>query len=144
MAKAPYIKSRANLESAIFDDAKPEELVALQLLKSMVKSDVFRKYLKYGFVTVQGSSGLTYQIQRKSHFIKVWNMGKLLCTLCVYIQDQSIPPTDDVVAKMLICECDEIDIWRRANINWYSIVGDLRAITPKLIENKDLQILAAA
>jgi len=143
--QAPYIKSRANSESAMFNDAKPEELVALQLLRSMVKPDVFRKYLKYGFVTVQGPSGLTYQIQRKSHLIKVWNTGKLLCTLCVYIQDQSIPPTDDVVAKMLICECDEIDIWRRANINWYSVVGNLKTINSKSIEDKDLQrILAAA
>ncbi|MHA2280076.1 MAG: hypothetical protein ACXAC5_04265 [Promethearchaeota archaeon] len=133
------IKSRANSYGAEFNDAKPEELVALQLLRSMVEPEVFRKYLKYGFVTVQGPSGLVYQIQRKSHIIKVRKMDKVLCTLCVYVQDQSIPPTDDVVAKMLICECDEVDIWKRANIHWLDAMKEFKRLTSKSIDNTDLQ-----
>lgn len=100
-----------------FRDAKENELVALRLLREMVDTEVFRKYLKHGFVTVRGPSGLTYQIRRRSHLIAVWDRGKMLCTLCVYLRDK-IPPTDDVVAKMVICELDELDIWKRANVSW--------------------------
>lgn len=104
--------------SSNFDNVNDNEIVALGLLKSMVDNDTFKKYLKHGIVSVNGSSGLTYQIQRKSHIIKVWHMGVNIANLCVYIKDQSIPPTDEIVAKMLICQYDEIDIWRRANITW--------------------------
>jgi len=103
---------------ARFDDAQPNELVALQLLRSMVDRDVFKKYLKYGFITVDGPSGLTYQVQRKSHIVKVWKQGTLVSTLCIYVKDQHIPPTDDVVAKMLMCLYSEKDIWKGANITW--------------------------
>ncbi|MHA2280075.1 MAG: hypothetical protein ACXAC5_04260 [Promethearchaeota archaeon] len=105
----------------------------------MVDAEVFKKYLKYGFVTVQGPSGLTYQIQRRSHMVKVWRMGKLLCELCVYLEDSSIPPTDEVVAKMLICECDEIDIWKRANIRWRDALKEFKRLTSKSIDNTDLR-----
>lgn len=101
-----------------FANARKEELVALQLLRQMVPTDVFRKYLKHGFVTVQGPSGLVYQIKRRSHIINVWDKGELLGTLCVYLRDKTIPPTDEVVAKMIICELDELDIWKRANVSW--------------------------
>jgi hypothetical protein len=103
---------------AKFDDAKPNELVALQLLKSMVSRDVFKKYLKHGFITVDGPSGLTYQVQRKSHNVRVWKKGMVVSTLCIYVKDQHIPPTDDVVAKMLMCLYSEKDIWNGANITW--------------------------
>ena len=103
---------------ANFSDAKPNELVALQLLRSMVDRDVFKKYLKHGFITVDGPSGLTYQVQRKSHIVKVWKQGTLVSTLCIYVKDQHIPPTDDVVAKMLMCLYSEKDIWDGANVSW--------------------------
>lgn len=111
-------RPRALGRGADFGDAKQNEIVALQLLRQMVPHDVFKKYLKYGFVTVNGPSGLTYQIQRKSHNIIVWDKGQKVSSLCVYLQDTNIPPTDEVVAKMLICQYDEPDIWKRANIHW--------------------------
>lgn len=112
-------RPRSLAPGADFGDASKNEIVALHLLRSMVDADVFKKYLKHGFITIKGPSGLTYQIQRKSHIVKVWNNGTLLSTLCVYVDNTyGIPPTDDVVAKMLICQNDETGIWRRANIGW--------------------------
>lgn len=128
---------RVRANKTDFRSAKENEIVALTLLRQMVSDEVFKKYLKYGFVTIKGASGLTYQIQRKSHLIKVWNLGNLVCTLCVYLRDQTIPPTDEVVAKMLICECDEIDIWRRANIGWRSADG-FTHLNSNTIEEKHL------
>jgi hypothetical protein len=97
-----------------FRDVNQNEIAALQLLRQMVSGDIFKRYLKSGFVTVTAGSGLTYQITRNSHMIKVWDKGQHIADLCVYTQ--GIPPTDDVIARMLICECDEPDIWRRANV----------------------------
>jgi hypothetical protein len=105
-------------DRACFANASPAELVALQLLRKMVKPDVFKHYLKYGFVVVRGPSGLEYQVQRKSHIIRVRDRGREIASLCVYVQDPKIPPTDDVVAKLIIIELDEQDIWKRANVGW--------------------------
>lgn len=129
-----------------FDNARPEEIVALHLLKSMLNDDrdKFKRYLKHGFVTIQGPSGLVYQIKRKSHIIDVWNKGKKLCTLCVYLQDHTIPPTDEVIAKMIICELDEIDIWRRANIGWTQALGMFNMINKKNILEEHLVELRKA
>jgi len=126
-----------------FANARPEELVALQLLRRMVPHEVFRKYLKHGFVTVQGPSGLTYQIERGKHHIKVWKQGQLVSELCVYLRDHTIPPTDEVVAKMVIVECcDEIDIWRRANIYWKNALSEFRTLTKTTIEEHHLRLVA--
>jgi hypothetical protein len=126
-------KVRSISRGASFADVQGNEIVALGLLKSMIPDDVFKKYLKYGFVTVQGESGLTYQIQRKSHIIKVWSAGSTVATLCVYVSNQSIPPTDDVVTKILICQCDEADIWKRANVSWKIANGvNIADITTRL------------
>lgn len=100
-----------------FDNAQPEELVALQLLRRMVTPEEFRRYLRHGFVHVRGPSGLVYQVGR-NQTIKVWDRNELIASLCVHLRDRNIPPTDEVVAKMLIVECDEPDIWKRSNITW--------------------------
>lgn len=136
--------SRATQHGADFAIVQQNEIVALHLLRTMIPQEMFRKYLKSGSVSVAGPSGLTYQIQRKSHNIRVWRMGALLCTLCVYVSDKSIPPTDEVVTKMLICECDEIDLWRRANVSWRQVNNDFRKLSSKTIEHGHLQELLAA
>lgn len=138
--KGMYARS-ANAQNR-FNNTRPEELIALQLLRRMVPRDVFKKYLKHGFVTIEGPSGLTYQITRKHHNIKVWKQGQLISELCVYLKDKTIPPTDEVVAKMIIVECDEIDIWRRANIYWKSAVSEFRQLTRKTIEERHLRLVA--
>lgn len=117
------IRGRRARTGQLFASVSPEEIVALQLLRKMVPTDVFRRYLKDGFVTVPGPSGLVYQIFRDTHQgVQVWDKGQKAAYLCVHMKDKSIPPTDEVVAKMLIVELDEPDIWKRANATW-SIMG---------------------
>lgn len=106
-----------------FQNANPAELVALQLLRKMVSPDQFRRYLRHGFVSVHGNSGLVYQIDRMNR-IRVWDRGEPLASLCVHLRGQGIPPTDEVVGKMLIVECDEADIWRRSNVTWLTAARD--------------------
>jgi hypothetical protein len=133
---APTIISRSENKGRQFAGVEPQELVALQLLKQMVSDEQFKRYLKHGFVAVEGPSGLVYQIARKSHSIHVWKNGQQIASLCVYLKN--VPPTDDVVAKILICECDEIDIWRRANISWTQAITTLKILTKATIKEEDL------
>lgn len=138
----PNINSRSAYSGRQFDGAASDELVALGLLKQMVSPESFKKYLKHGFVTVQGPSGLTYQIQRQRHQVVVWKYGKQVARLCVYLKDK-VPPTDDVVAKILICQYDEIDIWRRANITWMNALEEFKRLNSKSIEEKHIISIAA-
>jgi len=124
-----------------FADVKPQELIALQLLRKMVAPDVFKKYLKHGFVIIQGPSGLIYQIRRGIAHIIVRKHGQPICELCVILKDRTIPPTDEVIAKMIIVECDEIDIWRRANVYWKHA---LKTFKNQLTSARHLEELMAA
>lgn len=109
---------RAINSDELFKSASPAEIVALQLLRKMVPNEEFRRYLKHGFISVRGPSGLTYQIRRNSTIV-VRDGGERLASLCVHLHHSSnTPPTDHVVAKMLIVECDEPDIWKRSNVTW--------------------------
>lgn len=97
-----------------FSTATPEEITALQLLRQLVGQDEFRRYLKYGFVMVRGQSGLRYQIQRGRHVVSVWNERGRVDGICVYLSGD-YPPTDDTIARMLMAERDELELWRRGN-----------------------------
>jgi len=112
-----------------FDSVTAAEMLALQLLRKMVGQDEFRRYLKHGFILARGASGLAYQIDRRNRIV-VWECGEKLASLCVHLKhDLKTPPTDEVVAKLLIVECDEADIWKRSNVSWFTdqrheIAGD--------------------
>jgi len=108
--------------AAKFDQLPPGEIVALQLLRRMVKPEVFRRYLKYGFVSVVGASGLEYRIFRTRYArIEVRDRDLVVARLCIHVHSKhNVPLTDEVVAKMLICEMDEPDIWRRSNAAIYA------------------------
>lgn len=125
---------RSFFKDAQFASANPSELVALQLLRQMVDADVFRKYLRHGFVTVRGPSGMVYQIGRDYHErVIVRNRGQKIASLCVHLKDSKIPLTDAVVAKMLIVECDEPDIWKRANVTWHADRPDIAWLPQKAL-----------
>jgi hypothetical protein len=100
--------------SVDFSTATPEEITALQLLRQLVGQDEFRRYLKYGFVMVQGASGLRYQIRRGRHVVDVWNERGRVDGICVYLTG-NFPPTDDTITRMLMAERDELELWRRGN-----------------------------
>jgi hypothetical protein len=97
------VKSRANP----FGNVSGPELVALETLREMISESDFRKYLKYGFVLVEGASGDTYQIFRDRSHTKVWRGGILLEEICVRIKDSNVPKTDNVIAFMTIVRTDE-------------------------------------
>ena len=110
---------RSHARGTQFSDASPAELAALQLLRQMVSSDDFRRYLRHGFVSVHGGSGLTYQVDRRQQIV-VWDRAERVASLCVHLRGKALPPTDEVVAKIVMIECDEADIWKRANVSWYA------------------------
>jgi hypothetical protein len=97
------VKSRATP----LGNASGPELVALETLREMISESDFRKYLKYGFVLVEGSSGCTYQIFRDRAHTKVWRGGILLEEICVRIKDSNVPKTDNVIAFMTMVRTDE-------------------------------------
>lgn len=99
-----------------FENCPPAELTALSLLKKMVDEPGWRTYLKYGFVNIRGKSGLDYQIRRGQWHVLVRNQGTKVAELCVGLS-ASMPPTDAVIARMLMAECDEPELWRRANVD---------------------------
>lgn len=115
----PFEKHRGD-KMADFYNVKENEIVALQLLKSMLSSERWKKYLKYGFVDVQARSGLIYQIGRGQHHVKVFRQGENIADLCVGLKNRyNMPPTDEVITRMIIVECDEPDIWARANAHGF-------------------------
>jgi hypothetical protein len=100
--------------AADFTRAQGPEIVALELLKGMLSADEWRRYLTYGFILVTGKSGLTYQIVRGQHHLRVFRRGKRIADLCIYAQN--VPPTDEVITKKVLVECDELSVWLQANI----------------------------
>lgn len=99
------------------DKLSPQEVKALQLLRQLVTPENFRKYLKYGFVAVRGNmSGLLYNVYRLSN-TRVFDGQTEIASLCVHLKGNQ-PPTDEVIAKVLMVECNEMDIWQRSNQYW--------------------------
>jgi 2'-5' RNA ligase len=102
---------------ADFNNVTQPEMVALSLLKSMLPSDEWRRYLKSGIViVVSPKTGITYQITRTHSHIRATRYGKPLAELCIYLkQDIKAPPTDHVIAKKIMLECSEVDVWNQSN-----------------------------
>lgn len=98
----------------------PEEQTALRLLRGLVHETEWRRYLKDGHIQATGPSGLLYVIHHSTHRrIQAWHRGQLIAELCIHLKGWTgKPPTDEVVAKLLMAEMDELDLWRRANITW--------------------------
>ena len=143
--KFPIILNKYNkLPRAVnsnFANSKDNEIVALKLLRTMISSEEFRRYLKCGIVIVKGQSGLQYQIERKSHYIIVRDFGKKICKICIYVKDYNIPPTDEVVTKIFMCECDELEVWKRGNLHFFE---DSSKFTKPTTQEQIIQILKAA
>jgi len=98
------VKSRAQP----INDIPENEWTALNTLREMISEADFRKYLKYGFILVRGQSDFVYQVFRDQSHTKVWKKGKVIKEICVRIEDDNIPPTDNVIAfKVLIEGCEK-------------------------------------
>jgi hypothetical protein len=104
---------------ADFSQVSPSEIVALRLLRSMLDGEEWKRYLRYGFIIVRGESGLVYQIVRGQSHVRVFRGGKKVAELCIYVQG-NVPSTDSVIAKKVMVECSEKDLWHKANIHGQS------------------------
>jgi hypothetical protein len=107
------VRSRANL---IDKNVAENERIALDTLREVVSETEFRKYLKYGFVLVQGKSGDTYQVFRNKSHTKVWRNGELVEEICVRLQDSNVPATDNVIAFKTMIETNEAEFKKCGNV----------------------------
>ena len=99
------------------------ELKALALLKKMILPADFKRYLKNGFLTLQGPSGIQYKITRSSHMVYASFCGKRLASLCIYVADHTIPKTDEVITRLVMIQCHEESLWKGANVYYYPEVN---------------------
>lgn len=95
---------------------KDPEKRARETLKNIVGEDRFKRYLKHGFLTLKGKSGLIYQIFPGHEMTKVWKNGEFIEKMCVVFVDSSVPPTDSVIMRMLVILDDEDAFRKRANV----------------------------
>ncbi len=92
------------------------EWIAIETLREMITEQEYRRYIKYGFILVQGASGKIYQIFREDRHIKVWVKGEVVEELCVYIKDTKIPKTDKLIAFKTMIEVNEQEIRNYSNV----------------------------
>jgi len=92
------------------------EQIAIETLREEIMESEFRKYIAYGFINVRGESGKTYQVFRNDNHVKVWKGGILLEEICIYVQDNSIPPTDRVIGIKAMIEADEEEFKTFGNV----------------------------
>jgi len=103
---------------ACFDHVDQPEVTALLLLKKMLSPQEWRRYITHGFIVVTGKTGLRYQILRGESHVRVFRRGDKVAELCIAVRyDTKCPPTDGVIARKIMVECDELSIWHGANIH---------------------------
>jgi len=108
-----YIKSRANPLKRF----TKEEARAIETLREMISETDYRRYMKDAFIMVAGASGLRYQIFRQHHHqVRVWQDGKIVEEICIYIPDKNIPATDSVIAFKTMIEADEEEFRHMSNV----------------------------
>ena len=100
------------------------EVEALRKLKTLVGPDDYERYVVTGMLRAEGKSGTLYLI-RKSRPTLAFTKGehpKVLCVLCMhplgYFANSwigAMPPTDEVIAHLLMIRGDEHYFWRKAN-----------------------------
>jgi hypothetical protein len=83
---------------------------------NLISETDFRKYVKYGFVSIDAPSKRTYQIFRNNSHVKVWENGLLIEEICISILDSSIPLTDKVIALIIMILSDESTFRSMGNI----------------------------
>lgn len=89
---------------------------AEQLLKSLLDTDQYGELVRKGYLEVQ--SGMypyrNYRIPRHRGSVEVYEMGKLVMSLCVQ-PTEVVPDADVVVMHKLMIEGNEREYLRRAN-----------------------------
>jgi hypothetical protein len=101
---------------AVYMQFTEPERRAVETLREMISETDFRRFIKYGFICVKGSSGKLYQIPRDYAHIKVWDNGQMIEEICVRIQDNTVPLTDKLIAFKVMIETNEEDFRKLGNI----------------------------
>jgi hypothetical protein len=92
------------------------EQVALDTLREMINEEEYRRYLRYGFVTIRGGSGDLYQVFRNRAHTVVWRNGEIIEEVCVRINHMvAVPPTDNVIAFLTMISADEEEFKNMGN-----------------------------
>lgn len=104
-------KTRGDLVNHVSEN----ELVAIETLREMISETEYRRYMKYGFISVRSKSGSVYQVFRNHPHTKVWKDGKLVEEVCVRIRNK-VPPTDNVIAFKIMIETDEDEFKKIGNV----------------------------
>jgi len=86
------------------------------LLKSLLPNDQYSHLVRKGYIEVQSAMYpyRTYRIPRHRGSVEVYEMGRLVMSLCVQ-PTESIPDADVVVMHKLMIEGNEREYLRRAN-----------------------------
>jgi hypothetical protein len=92
------------------------EQLAMETLREYVTETEFRKYLRFGFICVEGLTGKIYQIFRNRSHTKVWKGGRVIDEICVNIKDRKVPPTDSVIAFRTMIQASEEDFYKLGNV----------------------------
>jgi len=95
--------------------SKDSEKKAREALRAIIGDIRFRRYLKHGFITIKGQSGLIYQVFPGTTMTRVWKEGKPLEKLCVVFCDSSVPPTDSVIMRLLMILDSEEEFRKQAH-----------------------------
>lgn len=91
------------------------EFRARETLRRMIGDEAFLKFLKKGFVSVRAKSGRIYQVFPGHASTVVWENGKPIKSICVYLQG-GFAPTDEVIMRYILITTDEEDFWKRGNV----------------------------
>jgi hypothetical protein len=92
------------------------EMRARATLRRVVGDEQFKRFLKSGFVTVKGKSGLVYQIKQRTHMVTAYEKGKAVERLCVFLAGE-FPPTDQIIVLYLMFLNNETQVRATANIS---------------------------
>lgn len=92
-----FIRDRKGLDKAI--DIR--EIRARETLCRVIGEYKYQDFIKKGFISVRGKSGLTYQIFPAHGITNVYNRGNMVERLCVVLQGD-FPPTDSLIMRYLM------------------------------------------
>lgn len=123
------IGTRLPVESAF--DAREKR--ARETLRLVVGDDQYRRFLKHGFVSARNrKSGKVYQIFGGTRMVNVYENGKHIERLCVYLSG-SFPATDQIIVRYLMALNNEQQLWdiaiKHGPVNRANLAGNQTAFT---------------
>lgn len=108
---------RTKTRGGLINGVPKEEWTAIETLREMISEKEFRKYMKYGFLMVEGKSGDIYQVFRNKSHTKVWRSGEVIEEVCVRLDHSyKAPPTDNVIAFAMLIQYDESEFKKLGNV----------------------------